>query len=266
MILGADLWRFQPHPEVWALVLGLAGLWIYAVRVIGPRATLPGEPIVTRSQIAWGVCALLTLWVASDWPMHDIGEQHLYSVHMLQHILFQFAVAPMALLATPTWLARMIVGHGRGYRAGLGLARRIAHITYRSEPELEFRFGRSAQQDEQPFGGATHAARGRYAVESYLDHQAGKLVRRFDANSYIVLTEALMSHDIARGRGSAAEALAGVDTVLVMLAGRQQAFGPKEQVLQAPQQQQQQPAVMPAARMLQPMTVHAGGRPQEKAP
>ncbi len=60
-------------------------------------------------------------------------------------------------------------------------------------------------------------------------------------------------------------ALAGVDTVLVMLAGRQQAFGPKEQVLQAPQQPQQ-PAAMPAARMLQPMTVHAGGRPQEKAP
>jgi ATP-binding cassette subfamily C protein len=55
-------------------------------------------------------------------------------------------------------------------------------------------------------------------------------------------------------------ALAGVDQVLVMLAGRQQAFGPKEQVLQ-PAQQQQQPAAMPATRMVQPMTVHAGGRP-----
>jgi PrtD family type I secretion system ABC transporter len=59
-------------------------------------------------------------------------------------------------------------------------------------------------------------------------------------------------------------ALAGVDMVLVMLNGRQQAFGPKEQVLQPPQQQQ--PAAMPAARLLQPMTVHAGGRPQDKAP
>ena len=59
-------------------------------------------------------------------------------------------------------------------------------------------------------------------------------------------------------------ALAGVDMVLVMLAGRQQAFGPKEQVFQQPQQQQ--PASMPTARLMQPMTVHAGGRPQEKAP
>jgi ATP-binding cassette subfamily C protein len=49
-----------------------------------------------------------------------------------------------------------------------------------------------------------------------------------------------------------------------MLNGRQQAFGPKEQVLQAPQQQQ--PVATPAARLVQPMTVHAGGRPQEKAP
>jgi ATP-binding cassette subfamily C protein len=57
-------------------------------------------------------------------------------------------------------------------------------------------------------------------------------------------------------------ALAGVDTVLVMLAGRQQAFGPKEQVFQAPQQQPQQPA----ARLVTPMTVHAGSRPQDKAP
>ena len=58
-------------------------------------------------------------------------------------------------------------------------------------------------------------------------------------------------------------ALAGVDQMLVMLNGRQQAFGPKEQVLQPPQQAQGQQA--PAGRPLPPMTVHAGGRSQEYA-
>ena len=123
---AADLWRFRPHPEVWVLIVGLAVLWWYTVKRIGPKATLPGEPIMTRSQFWWGLAALLTLWVASDWPVHDIGEEYLYSVHMTQHILFQFAVAPMVLLACPTWLARLLLGGGRGYRTTRALTRIVA--------------------------------------------------------------------------------------------------------------------------------------------
>ncbi len=92
--------------------------------------------------------------------------------------------------------------------AGLGLARRIAHITYRSEQEFDARFGRSGQGRERPFGAVLPVHRGRYRVESYLDHQASKLADRFDANSYVILTEALMSHDVERERGSLANALA----------------------------------------------------------
>jgi homoserine O-acetyltransferase len=92
--------------------------------------------------------------------------------------------------------------------AGLALARRIAHITYRSAHELEARFGRSAQGGEAPLRAVSLGDRGRYQVESYLDHQGTKLVRRFDANSYIAITEALMSHDVRRGRGPLKEALA----------------------------------------------------------
>ncbi|HET7399053.1 MAG TPA: homoserine O-acetyltransferase [Intrasporangium sp.] len=96
---------------------------------------------------------------------------------------------------------------GRSPDAGLGLARRIAHITYRTERELDDRFGRSPQAGEDPLAGP---GRGRFAVESYLDHHAGKLARRFDANSYLVLTEAMNSHDVGRGRGGLAAALATV--------------------------------------------------------
>jgi len=81
--------------------------------------------------------------------------------------------------------------------SGMGIARRIAHLTYRTESEMDVRFGRELQGDET----------GRYAVESYLDHQAAKLARRFDANTYILLTEAMNSHDVGRGRGGVAAAL-----------------------------------------------------------
>lgn len=100
-----------------------------------------------------------------------------------------------------------------GPEQGLGLARRIAHVTYRSEPELARRFGRAPQLGEQPLGRG-----GRYAVESYLDHHADKLVRRFDANAYLVLTEAMSSHDIGRDRGGPAAALADFRGRLVVAA------------------------------------------------
>ena len=102
---------------------------------------------------------------------------------------------------------------------GLGLARRIAHITYRSETEMGERFGRVAQGGGTISHGRLEPAESaRYRVESYLDHQAHKLVGRFDANSYIALTEALMSHDVARGRGSLAEALAAASGVDFLVA------------------------------------------------
>ncbi|MGW7590202.1 homoserine O-acetyltransferase MetX [Streptomyces rubiginosohelvolus] len=91
---------------------------------------------------------------------------------------------------------------GEGPHRGLGQARRIAHITYRSAPELDSRFGGEAQPGEEPAHG------GRYRVESYLDHHADKLVRRFDAGSYVTLTAAMNGHDVGRGRGGIARALA----------------------------------------------------------
>ena len=101
---------------------------------------------------------------------------------------------------------------GEGPGIGMGIARRIGHVSYRSERELDVRFGRSAQGDEDPFSG------GRYSVESYLDHQAEKLMRRFDANSYLVLSDAMNHHDVGRGRGGVAEALSRV-TAEVTVAG-----------------------------------------------
>ncbi|MFF3409199.1 homoserine O-acetyltransferase [Streptomyces sp. NPDC002742] len=101
---------------------------------------------------------------------------------------------------------------GHGPHAGLGLARRLAHVTYRSEPELAVRFGRAPQGTEDPWDG------GRYQVRSYLDHHAAKLVRRFDAGSYVTLSEAMNSHDAGRGRGGTRAALGRV-TARTLVAG-----------------------------------------------
>jgi homoserine O-acetyltransferase len=93
---------------------------------------------------------------------------------------------------------------------GLALARGIGQVSYRTRLELERRFGRDGQSAEDPLKG------GRFAVESYLEHHGEKLAQQFDANSYIVLSEAMNHHDVGRGRGGVAQALAGVRAAITV--------------------------------------------------
>ncbi|MFF8812822.1 homoserine O-acetyltransferase MetX [Streptomyces pactum] len=118
------------------------------------------------------------------------------------------SVQAAAIRADPNWRGGRYhdAGPGGGPHRGLGLARRIAHVTYRSEQELATRFHRREQPREQPAGTADGEVR--FAVESYLDHHADKLVRRFDAGSYVALGEAMNAHDVGRGRGGVRAALA----------------------------------------------------------
>ncbi len=81
---------------------------------------------------------------------------------------------------------------------GLALARQLAMTTYRSELDFDERFGRQVGPDGRP------------TIVSYLDHQGGKLVERFDPDTYRTLVSAMDSHDIGRGRGGIDGALRGL--------------------------------------------------------
>ena len=117
-----------------------------------------------------------------------------------------------AITADADWQGGDYYGTGRVPRTGLGIARRIAHLTYRTEGELDTRFANSPQGSENPWNG------GRYAVQSYLEHQADKLVARFDPGTYVALTQAMNRHDVGHGRGGVAAAL-GSTPVPTIVAG-----------------------------------------------
>lgn len=140
MFAAIDPWDWQPHPEVWLLIAGIVGLGGYATRVIGPkvitprhsrsrsadtdsvatRASLPDQEIVSTRQKRFFVVGVVALALAADWPMHDIAEEYLYSVHMLQHLLITFFIPIFFLQATPEWLARLILGGGDQDRTWVG--------------------------------------------------------------------------------------------------------------------------------------------------
>jgi homoserine O-acetyltransferase len=101
---------------------------------------------------------------------------------------------------------------GKGPYRGLALARRMALLNYRSPEELNVRFERAWQSKVNPFGDG-----GRFAVESYLDFHGNKFTRRFDANSYLTLVEAMNSHDVARGRGSIKKAIQKIKAEMLLV-------------------------------------------------
>ncbi|MFA7498154.1 MAG: homoserine O-acetyltransferase [Leucobacter sp.] len=101
---------------------------------------------------------------------------------------------------------------GVGPHHGLATARRLALLNYRSNTELDERFGRAWQSAVSPLGGG-----GRFAVESYLDFHGNKFTRRFDANSYVTLVQSMNSHDVGRGRGGVRAALSTLDLPTLIL-------------------------------------------------
>src|SRR5690606_26236419 len=105
---------------------------------------------------------------------------------------------------------------------------------YRSFASFGARFGRAVVGES---GAAPH-----YAVESYLLHQGEKLVQRFDANCYVRLTQAMDTHDIARGRGEYHDVLARIAQPALVI-------GIDTDVLYPPAEQRELVEYMPRSRL-----------------
>jgi putative membrane protein len=100
---------FDPHWDVIALFVVLEGGYLWAVRRLAPRVLPPDEPSATRKQVSLYTLGVLTLFVASEWPIHDLSEHYLFSVHMFQHTLISLVAPPIMLIGMPPWLLRRII-------------------------------------------------------------------------------------------------------------------------------------------------------------
>ncbi|MDO9338428.1 MAG: homoserine O-acetyltransferase [Caulobacter sp.] len=115
--------------------------------------------------------------------------------HSAQNIAFH-EVGRQAVMADPDWRGGAYGAAGVRPEKGLAVARMAAHITYLSEAALQRKFGRELQNDGLSFGFDAD-----FQVESYLRHQGGSFVNRFDANSYLYITRAMDYFDLAAPHG-----------------------------------------------------------------
>ncbi|WP_159788473.1 homoserine O-acetyltransferase MetX [Sodalinema gerasimenkoae] len=101
---------------------------------------------------------------------------------------------------------------------GLAAARMMAMISYRATASFEERFGREVQEN------------GKFAIASYLRYQGQKLVKRFDANTYVALTEAMDRHDVSGGEGDYLAALGAIaQPTLVVAIDSDLLYPPRDQ-------------------------------------
>lgn len=118
--------QWHAHYDVWAIMLGVAFLYWQAVR--REQARRPGETVVSRFKLGCFMGGVAVMWVASDWPIHDLAERYLYSVHMVQHLLFTLVVALLLVAGTPAWMARNLLGQGRRLAVVRGMSRPVVGL------------------------------------------------------------------------------------------------------------------------------------------
>lgn len=148
---------------------------------------------------------------ALEWAVLDDRVQRAAVIAVgARHTAWQIGISEaqrLAVTADSRWQGGDYA-EGAGPADGLAAARAMATLTYRSADQVEARFGRQRQPGRPDL----------FAVESYLRYQGEKLAGRFDAVSYVRLTQLMDSHDVARGRGPVTEVLGALE-VPVLAAG-----------------------------------------------
>lgn len=90
-------------------MLALVGAYFVLAKSWGRTdARRPGRPVPIRKQAAF-LMGIGSLLVVSVWPIHDLSEDYLMSVHMIQHLVYTFVAPPLLLLGMPSWFLRRLL-------------------------------------------------------------------------------------------------------------------------------------------------------------
>ena len=98
---------WHAHPDVWLLLGGLWLAYVLAVRRRVPTSAVEREERGRRTVLF--TVGMTLLWFASDYPMHDLAEGYLYSMHMIQHMVFTLVAAPFLIAGIPAWMWRAVL-------------------------------------------------------------------------------------------------------------------------------------------------------------
>lgn len=135
-------------------------------------------------------------------------------------------------------------------KKGLALARMVAMLSYRSQPSYQERQGRNqAKPYKQDNDYLFDNQKQDYAMQSYLHYQGEKLVDRFDANTYITISNAMDNHDVCRDRGNLKDTLGSIKAKTVCV-------GINSDLLYPADEQQEIAGLIPGAEYKEINSIH----------
>lgn len=111
-------WDWHWHPDMLAGILLFTGVYLLYVGPLRGRLVWPDLVKPSRRQVASFMAGVLVMFFALAGPIHELGDNYLFSAHMMQHILLILVVPPLLLLGTPGWLLRPLFGLGVVMRLG----------------------------------------------------------------------------------------------------------------------------------------------------
>ena len=196
-------------------------------------ATVVGGSMGGMQALEWA--AMFPEWVRSIVPIGVGGRHSAWAIGLNE-------VARRAITSDPAWQGGSY-SQGAQPEVGLGLARAIAMLSYRSFDSLEAKFGRERASASRDLLGVS------FEIESYLAYQGVKLVKRFDANTYLYITRAMDDFDLADGRGR-------LDRVLAKMEMPALVMGISSDVLYPEAEQLKLVELLPSARYVRIQSPH----------
>ncbi len=100
---------FHLHPDVLLLGATLAFGYLWAIAKLGPRSVPEGDRPVSPAQLVAFTAGVALMVGATGWPMHDLAEQYLLSVHMVQHMVLSLIAPPLLIWGMPPWMLRRLL-------------------------------------------------------------------------------------------------------------------------------------------------------------
>ncbi len=94
------------HLDVWLVLASVEALYLVALR---RRRRSTGPPGASARKVTLFSTGVAVLWLGADWPLHDLAERYLYSMHMVQHLLFTLVAPPLLIAGLPDWMLREIL-------------------------------------------------------------------------------------------------------------------------------------------------------------